>query len=65
MQGEPFRHQVGGEAIAKRHEAARYTTIYEIDSPDVPMSPEWRVGAAGREVRPFTKNRSHTVYKVR
>jgi hypothetical protein len=43
MQGEPFRHQVGGEAIAKRHEAARYTTIYEIDSPDVPMSPEWRV----------------------
>lgn len=59
MQGEPFRHQVGGEAIAKKHEAARYTAIYEIDSPDVLMSPEWRVqGEKGRwakEVRPFTK----------
>jgi hypothetical protein len=69
MQGEPFTHQVGGEAIAKKHEAARYTAIYEIDSPDVLMSPEWRVqGEKGRwakEVRPFTKNRSHAVYKVR
>jgi hypothetical protein len=69
MQGESFTHQVGGEAIAKKHEAARYTAIYEIDSPDVLMSSEWRVqGEKGRwakEVRPFTTNRSHTVYKVR
>ena len=69
MQGEPFRHQIGGEAIAKKHEAARYTAIYEIDSPDVLMSPEWRVqgekGGWVKEVRPFTKNRSHAVYKVR
>src|SRR5215475_1329179 len=69
MQGEPFTHQVGGEAIAKKHEAARYTAIYEIDGPDVLMSSEWRVqGEKGRwskEVRPFTKNRSHAVYKVR
>ena len=69
MQGEAFTHQVGGEAVAKKHEAARYTAIYEIDSPDVLMSPEWRVqGEKGRwakEVRPFTKNRSHAVYRVR
>src|SRR6185436_2205690 len=49
MQGEPFTHQVSGEAIAKKHEAARYTAIYEIDSPDVLMRPEWRVqGEKGR-----------------
>jgi len=34
-----FTHQVGGEAIAKKHEAARYTAICEIDSPGVLMSP--------------------------
>jgi hypothetical protein len=69
MQGEPFTHQVSGEAIAKQHEAPRYTAIYEIDSPNVLTSPEWRVqGEKGRwakEVRPFTKNRRHSVYKVR
>ena len=56
-------------SVAKKHEAARYTAIYEIDSPDVPMSREWRVqaekGRWAKEVRPFTKNRSHAVYKVR
>ena len=45
------------------------TPVRYIDSPDVLMSPEWRVqGEKGRwanEVRPFTKNRSHAVYKVR
>ena len=69
MQGEPFRHQVGCEAIAKKHEAARYTAIYEIDSPQVLLSPEWAKAAeAGRwpgQVRPFTRNRQHALYKVR
>lgn len=69
MQGEPFTHQVGGQPVAKQHEAARYTAIYEIDSPAVLTSAEWRMqGEKGRwatEVRPFTRNRSHSVYKVR
>lgn len=69
MQGEPFTHQIGGQNIEKKHEAARYTAIYEIDSPAVLMSPEWKVqGEKGRwasEVRPFTRNRSHHVYKLR
>ena len=69
MAGEPFTHQVGGEAVPKKHEAARYTAIYEIDSPAVLTSAEWRMqGEKGRwatEVRPFTRNRSHSVYKVR
>jgi hypothetical protein len=51
MQGEPFTHQVGGEAMAKKHKA-RYTAIYDIYSPHVLMSPEWRGRArraAGRK----------------
>ena len=69
MQGEDFRMQLGGKAEAKTHTAARYTAIYEIDSPAVLMSREWAECAEqGRwpaQVRPFTKNRSHAIYKVR
>ena len=66
--GEPFMMQLAGEKIKKPHEGARYSAIYEIDSPEVLMSPEWaKAGEQGRwpgEVRPFTRNRSHKVYKV-
>ena len=69
MQGEPFTHQGGGQKIEKQHEGTHYTSIYEIDGPTVLMSPEWRAqGEKGRwatEVRPFTRNRRHCVYKVR
>ncbi len=67
--GEDFRMQLGGETMKKTHEGARYTAIYEIDSPAVLLSPEWAKAAEqGRwpeEVRPFTRNRSHKVYRVR
>ncbi len=69
IQGEDFMMQLAGEKIPKAHEGARYTAIYEIDSPAVLMSPEWaKCAEEGRwpgEVRPFTRNRSHKVYKVR
>ena len=69
IQGEPFTMQLGGERMDKKHEAARYSAIYEIDSPAVLMTPEWKAqGEKGRwatHVRPFTRNRSHCVYKVR
>ena len=68
MKGEDFRMQLGGDVQTKAHTAARYTAIYEIDSPDVLMSAEWAKSAEqGRWpglVRPFTKNRSHAIYKV-
>ena len=67
--GQDFTMQLAGEVVPKAHEGARYTAIYEIDSPDVLMTPEWHQFAEkGRwpsEVRPFTRNRSHKVYKVR
>ena len=69
IQGEDFAFNLAGERLAKKHEGAIYTAIYEIDSPAVLLSPEWsKAGEQGRwasEVRPFTKNRSHKVYKVR
>ena len=69
VQGEDFAFNLAGERVSKKHEGAIYTAIYEIDSPAVLLSPEWaKAGEQGRwpgEVRPFTKNRSHKVYKVR
>jgi hypothetical protein len=68
MKGEDFKMQLGGDVQTKTHTGARYTAVYEIDSPAVLMSKEWAAAAEqGRwpgEVRPFTKNRSHAIYKV-
>ena len=48
--------------------AAAYLAIYEIDGPDVLLSPQWahavEQGRWSGEVRPFTSNRSHIVRKV-
>lgn len=69
MRGEDFAIMLGGERVEKKHEAALYTAIYEIDDPSVLLSREWAEAVEqGRwpgEVRPYTKNRSHAIYKVR
>ena len=69
MAGEDFTLQLGGETTRKAHEGARYTAIYEIDDPAVLLSAGWAEAAEqGRwptEVRPFTHNRSHKIYRVR
>jgi hypothetical protein len=48
---------------------ALFNEVYEIDGPHVLMSPEWaKAVEAGRwpgEVRPFTRNRKHAIYRVR
>jgi hypothetical protein len=69
LAGEPFTLRIAGVETRKQHEAPRYTAIYEIDGPEVLLSPEWaRQAEAGRwpsEVRPHTHNRHHALYKVR
>lgn len=69
IQGEPFTMQLAGKEVKKEHEGPRYTAIYEIDSPAVLMTKEWaQFAEQGRwpsEVRPFTRNRRHAIYKVR
>lgn len=69
MKGEDFAIMLGGQKVEKKHEAARYSAIYEIDSPSVLLSPEWAEAVEkGRwpgAVRPYTRNRSHAIFKVR
>jgi hypothetical protein len=46
---------------------ARYTALYEIDSPETPFSDAWKAesekGDWASQIRPHTSNRSHVVLK--
>jgi hypothetical protein len=46
----------------------KYSAVYEIESPDVLVSDAWAQaidqGRWPEEVRPYTKNRRHTLHKV-
>lgn len=69
MEQTPLTLSIGGEERSIHHEnEPTYTAIYEIESPDVLVSPAWSDAVeAGRwpeEVRPFTSNRRHTLHKV-
>ena len=69
MAGEAFELSIGGEEKKVAHDGARYLAVYEIEGPHVLVSPEWaRAVEAGRwpnQVRPFTHNRGHALYRVR
>ena len=69
MQGESFIISIGGEERMVAHDGPRHSAVYEIDGPHVLVSREWaKAVEAGRwpgEVRPFTRNRRHALYKVR
>ena len=69
MTGEPFVLNIGGEDRQGAQDGPRYTAIYEIDGPHVLTSREWAAASeAGRwpaEVRPFTHNRRHALYRLR
>jgi hypothetical protein len=69
LQGEPFALSIGGEEKHVASDGPRYSAVYEIDGPHVLVSPEWaKASEAGRwpgEVRPFTRNRRHALYKIR
>ena len=68
MKGEPFRLAIGGEVKEMPAPMPVYTAIYEIDSPEVLESPEWAAAVEkGRwptEVRPYTRNRHHALWRV-
>jgi len=69
MSGEPFAISLGGEQKQIAHDGPRYSAIYEIDGPHVLTSAEWaKAVEAGRwpsDVRPYTRNRRHALYKIR
>jgi hypothetical protein len=66
--GQDFNFSMGGKQEKKTHSVAKYIAIYELESPDVVSSKEWatavEVGRWPGEVRPFTHNRSHAMYKI-
>jgi hypothetical protein len=69
MASEPFVINIGGEEKRIDEASPRYSVCYEIDGPHVLVSREWaKAGEAGRwpgEVRPYTRNRRHALYKIR
>ncbi len=69
MAGEPFAVSIGGTVNAVAHKGPVHSAIYEIDSPDVLTSPQWisavETGRWPKEVRPYTRNRQHALFKVR
>jgi hypothetical protein len=69
IESEPFVISIGGEDKRIEQTSPRYSACYEIDGPHVLVSREWaKAGEAGRwpsEVRPFTRNRRHALYKIR
>jgi hypothetical protein len=66
---EPFVISIGGEEKRIEQASPRYSVFYEIDGPHVLVSREWaKASETGRwpgEVRPFTRNRRHALYKIR
>jgi hypothetical protein len=68
IRGEPFSVSIGGERRNVDHQGPRYSALYEIDGPEVLVSSAWTAAVeAGRwpkEVRPFTRNRRHNLYRV-
>jgi hypothetical protein len=69
MEGEPFAMSIGGEDKRVEHGGPRHSALYEIDGPQALVSREWAQAVeAGRwpgEVRPFTRNRRHALYRLR
>ena len=69
LEGEPFAMSIGGEEKRVAHDGPRYGAVYEIDGPEVLVSRAWAQAVeAGRwasEVRPFTRNRRHALYRLR
>ena len=69
IEGEPFTFSIGGQERRVAHEGPRHSALYEIDGPHVLVSREWaeavELGRWPAEVRPFTRNRRHALYRLR
>lgn len=66
---DALRMSMGGETrVMDPQGAPRYAAIYELESPEVLVSPGFAKAVdSGRwptHVRPYTRNRRHTLYKV-
>ena len=68
IKGEPFAVSIGGEERQIAHAGPRYSALYEIDGPHVLVSTAWatavEMGRWPGQVRPYTRNRQHALYKI-
>ncbi len=69
FKSEPLSMIMAGERHTVEAEGEpRYSAMYEIESPDVLVSDAWAEaidhGRWPTEVRPYTKNRRHTLKKI-
>jgi hypothetical protein len=68
LQGEPFAVSIGGEERQLAHEGPRYSALYEIEGPHVLVSAAWaeavELGRWPSQVRPYTRNRRHALYRI-
>ena len=69
LKGETFAVSIGGVNNPVAHKGPVYSAIFEVDSPDVLISPQWaqavEAGRWPKQVRPYTRNRHHALFKVR
>ncbi|NIM27132.1 MAG: hypothetical protein GTO67_11125 [Gammaproteobacteria bacterium] len=66
---EPLTMVIGGERrTIDAPGEPKYTAVYEIESPEVLVSDAWAAaidrGRWSTQVRPYTRNRRHTLKKV-
>lgn len=68
VKSDTLRVTMGGETKTVEPEGAKYSCIVELETPDVLTSAAWAKAVdAGRwptHVRPFTRNRHHTLHRV-
>mgnify|MGYP006306382655 CR=1 FL=1 len=68
-EAEPFELAIAGGVDPRPAASPRFIASYEIESPEVITSAAWAEaverGRWGSEVRPFTTNRHHALYRVR
>jgi hypothetical protein len=68
FRAEPVTMMIGGEKkTIVIEDEPRYNALYEVESPDVLTSDAWakavELGRWAPEVRPFTRNRKHVLYR--
>ena len=68
LKGEPFAVSIGGAEQQIAHTGPRYSALYEIEGPHVLVSDAWaeavELGRWPSQVRPFTRNRRHTLSQI-
>lgn len=68
VKGEPFAVSIGGAVQQVTHKGPRYSALYEIEGPQVLVSAAWahavELGRWPAEVRPYTHNRQHALYRI-